>query len=1203
MIHPIQTTDAASLGRPGRSVDDRARTVAKSPETDDPRGRCSPIDRAPGCCLMASEEHSRTAIRAVFLVAIMVLSMVAIGVGSFAGTAAADESVEIEHSDGVTFSTTSSDFATEDIVISPAGDDIVIDEDTEFKISNNDKSTTISPEGGSDTITLELNDDELQPRETLVFQIYDTDGEIRDGDSFQEPIIRKGGDSDAEASVEITGDTAMFSEGVSTDNSEPFDTYTVELIQDGSPIDKTSEREIGIGYSIGDGIEQDSTTGEIEFTLPRESRNAGIDEEWDAQFTIGSRPDLEVEKTIDNNDGDDEFTFTIDSREIDSGEYTYRLTLEKDDNPVESNPVVTIVEIDSIIIEDEPIIVDNDGGEDFESIQSAVDDAEDGDTIEVKDGTYEEPVEINKEGLTVTSAEDADPVVRQESDTVITVSENNTIVNGFTIEAKNGATGVDLNELDGGEDVVTLTNNVVDLTGGESDGTGIDASDANGIDKRSTTINGNTFNVDAEEGERFIDDADDQLDLNAHGRSNEFNPHVALSSGNTDIALDSGDVTYALTPTIQEGITVADDVADANNVTAGGGTYEESVTIDVDGLTLEAAEDVNPTVETEGDEPAIVINSDDVTVDGVNAKLTGDEGGVDQGIRIAGSDVTVSDLEVSTTLGPDEFTDENPNVGILVTDQERGDSESGEVTDVNIENVDVIGFNADPVDDDDDPATGILIATQEVAGEEGPGVDDVTITGGEISNNDQGIALFDQQDGGNSAPIGEVTIDGVNEFDTNAIGVSVLTTKESKQPTIKNSEFNIESGAEGEFVFVLDLEKNIGVTAELDLNAILNDQGNTFDPNAVVAANTIVPEPAEGEVLNLDTGVRFTGDDIISAAEDAADPDETLLVGSGTYEESVEIDVEGLTLVSDEPGAAEIDGGDDPAITIEADNVTVDALDLDIDDAQAAVVVDIGDDDSTTIIANNLDVGESSTGVESQNDGAVIDARFNWWGDATGPDGDGAGVEGDVDFRPYLTAELDGDFQLTPIGQLDAAINASPAILVAGPGPDEDAIETPEDTDLTLGTSYSAIGNISADDVEIRLVDDDNPDELLGVNRSDELEQEGTANVTIPSENLTETTTVRAQLFNATSGSDNATNTGEFIPRTVEIEPQPVEDVPDGFPGTADQFTAIDQDGDGELGSIELAQAITENAEEGSVNGIQITPIEFAQIIDWNADQ
>lgn len=55
------------------------------------------------------------------------------------------------------------------------------------------------------------------------------------------------------------------------------------------------------------------------------------------------------------------------------------------------------------------------------------------------------------------------------------------------------------------------------------------------------------------------------------------------------------------------------------------------------------------------------------------------------------------------------------------------------------------------------------------------------------------------------------------------------------------------------------------------------------------------------------------------------------------------------------------------------------------------------------------------------------------------------------------------------------------------------------------------------------------------------------------------------------------------------------------FPGTTAQFSSIDQNGNGELGSIEIAQAITTNSIEGDVNGVEFSSITIAKIITWNA--
>lgn len=61
-----------------------------------------------------------------------------------------------------------------------------------------------------------------------------------------------------------------------------------------------------------------------------------------------------------------------------------------------------------------------------------------------------------------------------------------------------------------------------------------------------------------------------------------------------------------------------------------------------------------------------------------------------------------------------------------------------------------------------------------------------------------------------------------------------------------------------------------------------------------------------------------------------------------------------------------------------------------------------------------------------------------------------------------------------------------------------------------------------------------------------------------------------------------------------------LEPVPDGFPSSEDAFRAIDNNNDGDLGSIELATAISNNGEFEDYPDLEIGSIEFAQIISRN---
>jgi len=93
-------------------------------------------------------------------------------------------------------------------------------------------------------------------------------------------------------------------------------------------------------------------------------------------------------------------------------------------------------------------------------------------------------------------------------------------------------------------------------------------------------------------------------------------------------------------------------------------------------------------------------------------------------------------------------------------------------------------------------------------------------------------------------------------------------------------------------------------------------------------ADIEVPDPVvgEGEVWNETQDESYED---IQEAINEADEDDTILVGPGTYEEVVTVDVEGLTLKSGEKHGAILDGkqeGEDRKIDISADEVTVDGF-------------------------------------------------------------------------------------------------------------------------------------------------------------------------------------------------------------------------------------------------------------------------------------
>ncbi len=80
-----------------------------------------------------------------------------------------------------------------------------------------------------------------------------------------------------------------------------------------------------------------------------------------------------------------------------------------------------------------------DQGQTFDSIQAAVDNASAGDTIEVEAGTFTESVTIDTQGLTLTAAAGADPVVVGQSARAVNIDADSVTVSNLTIRNPTGA--------------------------------------------------------------------------------------------------------------------------------------------------------------------------------------------------------------------------------------------------------------------------------------------------------------------------------------------------------------------------------------------------------------------------------------------------------------------------------------------------------------------------------------------------------------------------------------------------------------------------------------------------------------------------------------------------------------------------------------------------------------------------------------------
>ncbi|ERG90025.1 MAG: hypothetical protein J07HQW1_00038, partial [Haloquadratum walsbyi J07HQW1] len=185
--------------------------------------------------------------------------------------------------------------------------------------------------------------------------VYNAEGVIESASaSSQLSVSSTESGSETDLNVTITGDTEMFAAGVSeTDGgqSSPFDSYTVTLIADGTPVNSTDERLVGIGYDAGNGLQQQNSTREkIRFTLPRASLNQGFNESSNASFSLQNGTGTVLTRDITDANRGDEFNFTINTSELDSGEYSPSLTLSLDGNPGFNERIISVFEFRDVTI-------------------------------------------------------------------------------------------------------------------------------------------------------------------------------------------------------------------------------------------------------------------------------------------------------------------------------------------------------------------------------------------------------------------------------------------------------------------------------------------------------------------------------------------------------------------------------------------------------------------------------------------------------------------------------------------------------------------------------------------------------------------------------------------------------------------------------------------------------------------------------------
>jgi hypothetical protein len=477
---------------------------------------------------------------------------------------------------------------------------------------------------------------------------------------------------------------------------------------------------------------------------------------------------------------------------------------------------------------------------------------------------------------------------------------------------------------------------------------------------------------------------------------------------------------------INTAITTASEFDSVDTVQVAAGTYEQTVTIDVEGLTLEGPNAGIPgdsntrgaeaRIEAEeGGLDAITIKDTGlgtITIDGVSVK-GGTAGGITQ-TSSAHTGTTVNVLN-SIVEVPDDGWDRNGN-SIQV---------SGNGSVVSRNSLEVTGYS--PATAPTDFSTsGILVNGASDAVVADNTVSYVTDGAGENYN---GIVVGSTFRTTFDLPVAqsiEVRNNTVTEVDTGILATGAAQGTNITNNTIENNEVGIRSSSfesEGEPNDVpsgtqitdndiIPGNGSVGVDAVAD-----NETPENLDFEAILESNTF-----GRQVTVKNNAGEITENSIFAAiqpAVDAASSGDTVSAGAGTYEESITISTQNITLegpnagtpgYSDDRGEeAVISRTDKPgsggaAVTITADETTVDGFQVE-SDAQDGISVPQAVDD--VVITNNR-----ITSVEGNTFGSGQGAR------ATG-NGIAFGLPKDTDAT--VTGAVVTDNEITGVTTTDLA--------------------------------------------------------------------------------------------------------------------------------------------------------------------------------------
>jgi surface glycoprotein (TIGR04207 family) len=538
------------------------------------------------------------------------------------------------------------------------------------------------------------------------------------------------------------------------------------------------------------------------------------------------------------------------------------------------------------------------------SLQVGIDSASSGDTIVVTDDATYDPINISTgtpSDLEIVTEAEASPTISSNTADTPAVDidgQGASITGDFTIEttASGGAAvAVSTNGTDIAVDITgsTIATNDASQTGVRVNGDG--TSDA------SVSISGVTFDAAADSTHvRELGTGGGVVDTAAVLTENEnsFEPNTAVEVNNPSGEVNGNDVDGLITSTVQDAIINASRNA---TVQLNDGTYDENIVVaanaDVDGETVAAADLSGLTIEAAQGTPTIAYQPADAgNISADDMKIGAEDAGNLATVEIYAEGVTFSgiDIEREAASNRDDSTGFNTQ-GITVRR-----------SNVTVEDVGIDWF--------------------------GPETD--------MNNNNYGVFVDDK-----GAPTEGVSLENVNVIDFE-IGVLIADYYGNSITGVELTEVTTPSYHE----HGLSVQEVTEQTIEDDA---ITGSGNDFTGGGT-GLSIVTNKPA---AVSLDGPIQVEAGDSLQTAVNVAAEGARVDVGSGNYNESVEIDVDGLTLEGAGADSSTITGEvniGQGANSVSTTGVTIRGFTID-PDSGVAVETTIEQDSDVTIEDNRIE--------------------------------------------------------------------------------------------------------------------------------------------------------------------------------------------------------------------------------------------------------